>query len=56
MNGLEKERRRLEALIKQNGDDLSKEVKEKLKIIRLQLSLLSHIEDQLEDTSSHDEL
>ncbi|CAI4817871.1 CBM_collapsed_G0051500.mRNA.1.CDS.1 [Saccharomyces cerevisiae] len=56
VNGLEKERRRLEALIKQNGDDLSKEVKEKLKIIRLQLSLLSHIEDQLEDTSSHDEL
>lgn len=56
MNGLEKERRKLEALIKQNADDLSEEIKEKLKITRLQLKLLLHMEGQLEDTSSHDEL
>ncbi|CAI4052576.1 hypothetical protein SUVZ_15G0670 [Saccharomyces uvarum] len=56
MDGLRKERLRLERLVKQNIDDPNEDTKDKLKIIRLQLSLLSHTEDQLRSTTGHDEL
>ncbi|CAI4051085.1 hypothetical protein N7582_005112 [Saccharomyces uvarum] len=56
MDGLRKERLRLERLVKQNMDDPSEDTKDKLKIIRLQLSLMSYTEDQLRSTTGHDEL
>ncbi|CAI1706801.1 hypothetical protein SEUBUCD646_0O00720 [Saccharomyces eubayanus] len=56
MDGLRKERLRLERLVKLNMDDPGEDTKDKLKTIRLQLSLLSHTEDQLRSTTEHDEL
>ncbi|EJS41845.1 mpd2p [Saccharomyces arboricola H-6] len=56
MEGLRKERERLENLVRQNTDDSSESTKGKLKVIRLQLKLLSHTEDQLHSVTGHDEL
>ncbi|CAI4050845.1 protein disulfide isomerase MPD2 SKDI_15G0700 [Saccharomyces kudriavzevii IFO 1802] len=56
VDSLRKERQRLESLVRRNMDDSSEDIKDKLKIIRLQLKLLSHMEDRLHSTNIHDEL